>query len=148
MYFTRASEQCSAVWLRWRAPRAGRRPVSERARATGGAAERFRRPLRSRLGRSEAAGRGGTGRGSREGEARRSKHRRERALRATEERSKAREPSRLGLPSRSLLHRSLIYHSSPHRVRLYKSRIDSSMHNIRPVSIAAMAVLSDSRVGV
>ena len=37
------NKSCSAVWLRWRAPRAGRRPVSERARETGGAAERFRR---------------------------------------------------------------------------------------------------------
>ena len=53
-------ESCSAVWLRWRAPRAGRRPVSERARETGGAAA-FRRPLRSRLGRSEAAVRYGAG---------------------------------------------------------------------------------------
>ncbi|GAB7089917.1 hypothetical protein JCM18237_01880 [Halorubrum luteum] len=81
--------------MRWRAPRAGQRPasregdrrepsdangeaVSERARETGGAAERFRRPLRSRLGWSEAAVRGGTGRGSREGDARRRKDRKER----------------------------------------------------------------------
>ena len=140
-------ESCSAVWLRWRAPRAGLGPASERAREPGGAAE-FRRPLLSRLGWYEAAVRGGTGRGSREGDARRSKHRRERAPRATEERSKAREPSRLGLPRNSLLHRSLIYRLFPYRVRLYKHLLDLTLRNIRPISIVAMAVLSDSCVGV
>ena len=60
------------------------------ARAANGVSEQDRLPV-------VLCGAGGTQRGSREGEARRSKHRKERVKRATEERSKAREPSRLGL---------------------------------------------------
>ena len=67
---------------------------------------------------------------------------------ATEARSEPREPSRLGLPSRSLLHRSLIYHSSQRCVRLYKNLLDLTLRNTRPRSIAAMAVLNETCVGV
>ena len=70
---------------------------------------------------------GGVERGSREGDARRSKHHRERAPRATEERSKAREPSRLGLSdrsSRSYRSRdSLINHLQIHHAITYKPPI-------------------------
>ncbi len=64
-------------------------------------------PPATRLGRHEVlcgCGAGGTQRGSREDEARRSKHCKERAKRATEARSKPRESSRLGLwrPSPSI----------------------------------------------
>ena len=58
---------------------------------------------------------GGTQKGSREGEARRSKHRKERVKRATEEHSKEREPSRLGLwRSSSQQHQSLINSRQQH----------------------------------